>query len=102
MVRESEVESYLRRKAESYGGKCIKILPDYSRGIPDRLMMLPGGITIWVETKRPVGGRLSSYQLVRHRELRALGQQVEVVWSKAEADGLFEKLCADKKKTPDT
>ena len=35
--------------------------------------MLPGGVLVWVETKRPKGGRLSELQKLRHRQLRALG-----------------------------
>lgn len=89
---ESEVERYLRERVESVGGKCIKFLPDFSRGYPDRILMLPHGILVWVEMKRPVGGRVDPAQNVAHTILRRLGQRVEVVWSKEEADGLIRRL----------
>ena len=89
---ESEVEGYLRKQVERRGGVCIKFLPDFSRGFPDRIVLLPGGILIWVETKRPVGGKLDAAQKVAHVLLRRLGQRVKVVWSKDEVDELLDGL----------
>lgn len=93
-IRESEVESHLRRSVESIGGQCVKFIPDYKRGWPDRILIVPGGVLVWVETKRPVGGRLSAAQLLAHASLRRLGQRVEVVWSREDADRLVESLRA--------
>lgn len=39
-IRESEVEGHLRRSVESMGGQCVKFLPDYKRGWPDRILLL--------------------------------------------------------------
>lgn len=91
-VRESEVESYLRRSVESLGGLCVKFLPDYKRGWPDRILIAPCGVLVWVETKRPVGGKLSAAQLMAHQSLRKLGFRVEVVWSMEEVDRLVESI----------
>ena len=91
-VRENEVEAYLRRQVEKLGGLCLKIPADYMRGIPDRIVLLPHGVLVWVETKRPSGGRVSGSQLVVHEMLRRLGQQVVIVWSKEEADELLHRL----------
>ena len=89
---ESEVEGYLRKLVERRGGKCIKFLPDYARGFPDRLVLLPGGVLSWVETKRPQGGVLSPAQKVQHVMLRRLGQRVDVVWTKEQAEELMWEL----------
>ena len=99
---ESEVEGYLRERVESAGGKCVKFLPDFSRGWPDRILLLPHGILVWVETKRPVGGHVDPAQNVAHVVLRRLGQRVEVVWSKEEADQLLKELTSElnKKENP--
>ena len=91
-VRENEVEAYLRRQVEKLGGLCLKIPADYMRGIPDRIVLLPHGVLVWVETKRPSGGRVSGSQLVVHEMLRRLGQQVVIVWSKEDADELLTRL----------
>ena len=91
-VRENEVEAYLRRQVEKLGGLCLKIPADYMRGIPDRIVLLPHGVLVWVETKRPSGGRVSGSQLVVHEMLRRLGQQVVIVWSREDADELLHRL----------
>lgn len=91
-VRENEVEAYLRRQVEKLGGLCLKIPADYMRGVPDRIVLLPHGVLVWVETKRPSGGRVSGSQLVVHEMLRRLGQQVVIVWSKEDADELLHCL----------
>lgn len=91
-VREREVESYLRRRVEQAGGRCEKFIPDLDSGMPDRVVMLPGGVLVWVETKKPKGGRVSKLQCVQHDRLRRLGQRVEVVWTKEQADALVAEL----------
>ena len=89
---ENEVEGHLRRRVEKVGGVCVKFLPDFARGFPDRIVLLPGGVLVWVETKRPPGGVLSPVQKVRDVRLRRLGQRVEGVWTKDQADDLIDSL----------
>ena len=89
---ENEVEGHLRRRVEKVGGICVKFLPDFARGFPDRIVLLPRGVLVWVETKRPQGGVLSPVQKVQHVLLRRLGQRVEVVWTKDQADALIDSL----------
>lgn len=89
---ENEVEGHLRRRVEKAGGLCVKFLPDFARGFPDRIVLLPRGVLVWVETKRPRGGVLSPVQKVQHVLLRRLGQRVEVVWTKDQADDLIDSL----------
>ena len=91
-VREREIEGYLRRRVEQAGGRCVKFIPDVDNGMPDRVVMLPGGVLLWVETKKPKGGKVSSLQREQHRRLRALGQRVEVVWTKEDADALLSEF----------
>lgn len=92
VVREREVESYLRRQVEALGGECVKFIPDDMPGYPDRIVMLPGGVLAWAETKKPKGGKVSKLQKFRHEQLRKLGQQVFVVWTKDQADELVARL----------
>ena len=98
-VREREVEGYLRRRVEQAGGRCEKFLPDLDSGMPDRVVMLPGGVLVWVETKKPKGGRVTKLQRVQHDRLRALGQRVEVVWTKEQADELLADVAAPRSPT---
>ena len=89
---EREVEGYLVRQVEKMGGMCPKF--DSVRGWPDRIVLLPSGVSAWVETKRPVGGVLSSTQLVAHEQLRRVGQLVYTVCSREAVDVLLESLAS--------
>jgi hypothetical protein len=90
---ERSVEQYLRRRVEQAGGRCVKFDPGVGeRGWPDRIVLLPGGLQLWVETKRPRGGRVSAAQRVAHEGLRRLGQRVEIVLSKVEVDEMMHEL----------
>lgn len=86
MELERDVEQYLTARVRAAGGMCVKFSPDSMRGMPDRIVMLPGGVLVWVELKKPKGGKVSEVQRHRHRKLRQLGQQVVVLWSKADVD----------------
>lgn len=85
MIFESDIEAHLTRSVESLGGQCIKLGLE---GWPDRIVVLPHGKLIWVETKR-YDGALSSTQRWRNKILRSLGQRVEVPFSKADVDAIL-------------
>ena len=92
MTLEREVEQRLVRLAHDAHGVALKFIPDNMRGMPDRLVLLPGGVLVWVETKRPRGGKLSPVQAYRHKQLRELGQTVAVCSSLGEVDELIASL----------
>lgn len=92
MQLERDVEGYLRRQVEKRGGKCYKFIPDTDNGMPDRIIVLPGGILVWVETKNGEDENARLLQRVQHRKLRAMGQRVEIVHTKAQADALLREL----------
>ena len=94
-MRERTVEARLRRKVVELGGACEKFIPDDKPGMPDRIVMMPGGVLVWVETKRPEGGRLSELQKHRHRWLAGLGQRVVVAWTPEQVDALVDELARD-------
>lgn len=92
MILERDVESRLGCLVDAAGGACVKFIPEQKAGMPDRIVMLTGGILVWVETKRPKGGRLSMLQRIQHKKLRRLGQRVEVVWTGEQAEALLREL----------
>lgn len=50
---EKSIENVLRKAVEAEGGLCLKWVCPGHRGVPDRMILLPGGIIAFVELKRP-------------------------------------------------
>ena len=77
-MRERDVERLLIRVVKRMGGVCLKWVSPGLDGVPDRILLLPGGQILFVEVKAP-GERPRPLQLARMRMLRELGFRVEVV-----------------------
>lgn len=59
---ERDIERKLRLLVAKHGGHCLKwVCPGWS-GVPDRIILLPGGRIHFVELKRPKGGKYSAMQ----------------------------------------
>ena len=77
-MRESSVERKLYALARRLGGRAIKLQRTGRRGDVDRILVLPRGVTIWVEVKRPRQVPRPEQRRV-HAKLRKLGHKVLVV-----------------------
>lgn len=70
---EKDIERKLRLMVQRYKGQCLKwVCPGWS-GVPDRIIILPGGHIIFAEVKRPKGGRYSPMQCYWADRLRKMG-----------------------------
>lgn len=70
---EKDIEKSLGRMIGRHGGLCLKwVCPGWA-GVPDRIILLPGGRIVFVELKRPKGGVISSQQKWWADKLRQLG-----------------------------
>lgn len=87
-VSEKVTEAYLVRRIKDLGGVCLKYSNPGVVGYPDRVAVLPGGVTVWVEVKSR-GKRPNKVQQLRHEQLRRLGHNVAVVESKQQVDFLL-------------
>ena len=93
---EKDVEQRLRTTVEAHGGRCLKwVCPGWS-GVPDRIILLPGGRIFFVETKRPKGGKPSALQLKWKQWLTDLGFTVLHVYNYEEIK-VLELWLLDKK-----
>ena len=93
-MKEKEIETYLRMRISSFGGRAYKFVSPGNDGVPDRLVCLPGGKVIFVELKT-AGGKLRPLQTAQIRRLQALGFPVLVINSKNQVDELIESLGGD-------
>lgn len=70
---EKDIERSLGRMVGRHGGRCLKwVCPGWG-GVPDRMVLLPGGRIIFVETKRPKGSEVAKLQEKWREWLLALG-----------------------------
>ena len=92
-VTESEkaLEAELRERCKALGWMCIKLTSQYQRGLPDRLILMPGGRVCFAEIKT-TGKKPMALQRVTHERLRALGYRVEVVDTTESLDNLIVDL----------
>lgn len=80
---EKDIERRLRQKVEAHGGRCLKwVCPGWT-GVPDRIILLPGGRVLFAELKRPTGGKLSAMQKKWGAWLIGLGFRWYVIWDEA-------------------
>ena len=86
---EKDIERSLVSKVRQSGGYCLKwVCPGWS-GVPDRIILLPGGRIIFAELKRPKEGKLSERQKWWARKLTDLGFCYWQIWNRYGL-GLFE------------
>ena len=88
-MTEKQLEQKLKKEVEKLGGLCLKLTTPGFTGIPDRLVLLPGGKVWFVEVKK-IDGRLSARQKRVLGDLRNLGfkatwisTEVELEWVKS-------------------
>jgi hypothetical protein len=84
-MRERDIEEYLRSQVKKAGGKAYKFVSPGNDGVPDRLVLFPGGRVYFVELKAP-GKKPRPLQIKQMRDIAALGCDVRVIDSKEGVD----------------
>jgi len=85
---EKAVETYLREQVRKAGGLALKLVCPGWTGVPDRLILLPGGRIFFAETK-DLGKTPKRRQKYVHSRLRELGFTVFVPDSKEAVDQMM-------------
>ena len=88
---EKVLERKLVDKIKKLGGHAYKFVSPNQRGVPDRLCVLPHGITVFVELKT-TGKKPTKLQVLCMDELKALGQECVVIDSSEALDGLINRI----------
>ena len=91
MDRERDVERYLVGRVERMGGMCMKFVSPGNDGVPDRIVILPGGVIVLVELKAR-HGRLNSIQRWQQGCLKRRDVDVRTVWSREQVDEMLKEV----------
>jgi hypothetical protein len=89
-MRERDVEQTLVRAARDAGGLALKFVSPGMLGVPDRIVVLPGGLLIFAELKAP-HKRPRTTQKIVLRWLYHLGFRAVTVDNKITAKRLIER-----------
>ncbi len=92
-MRESFLERKLRLAVAATGGKAVKWVSPGSRGVPDRIVILPEKIA-FVEMKAP-GKPLEPLQEKWFRTLQGLGHKVYKIDSEDDIERFITEVTAD-------
>jgi len=90
-VRERDVERALVKAVRDRGGMCPKWVSPGLDGVPDRIVLLPGGRIGFVELKAP-GERPRALQIARMEQIRRLGYKVFVCDGKELIGGILDEI----------
>ena len=91
IMREKTIEQKLVQSVKAHGGICPKLVCPGMAGMPDRLVLLPGGKMGFVEVKAP-GEKPRPLQTARHRILSWLGFKVFVLDDPEEIEGIVNEI----------
>ena len=90
-MREKQIEQKLVRATKNMGGIAPKFTSPGFDGMPDRIVLLPGGRMAFVEVKA-MGCKPRPLQLARHGMLRRLGFQVYVLDDEQQIGGILDEI----------
>ena len=90
-MREKAIERKLVMAVNAAGGIAPKFTSPGFDGMPDRIVLLPGGHMAFVEVKAP-GEKPRPLQLARHRLLSCLGFRVYVLDDAEQIGGVLDEI----------
>lgn len=88
--RESDAEAFLCKEIRKLGGIAYKFVSPGNDGVPDRLLLMPGGKAIFVEMKTQTG-KLRSRQKIQIERIRERGFTVETLHGKQEVSDFLKR-----------
>lgn len=88
---EKEIEKRLTIKLKELGCLVYKYISPNNAGVPDRIVIYPGGRVDFIELKT-LSGRLSPLQAAQIDKLKRKGANVDVVVGLAGADDYVERV----------
>lgn len=90
-MREKTVEAKLVKAVKAAGGIAPKFISPGLDGVPDRLVLFPGGKCAFIELKAP-GKTLRPLQVRRKRQLEKLGFLVYCIDRPEQIGGIIREI----------
>lgn len=90
-MREKTTEQKLSLMVKAAGGIAPKFVSPGYDGMPDRIVLLPGGRMAFVEVKA-TGKKPRPLQVARHKLLRRLGFKVYVLDRPEQIGGILDEI----------
>ena len=90
-MREKCIEQKLTLMVKKRGGICPKWVSPGFDGVPDRIVLLPGGRIAFVEVKAP-GKKPRPLQIARHKLLTRLGFKVYILDAEDQIGGILDEI----------
>lgn len=91
---EKRVEALLVTGVKRMGGLAYKFVSPGNSGVPDRIILMPGGKIYFVELKRE-GGQLTNLQKRQINRIQKLDCQVDVLHGMVEVSNFLLRLQAE-------
>lgn len=91
VMRESYIEKRFCEEAKKRGMWAVKFVSPGLSGVPDRIVLIPGGRAAFVELKAP-GEVLRPIQERRKKQLETLGFTVYVVDDTERIEGVLDEI----------
>lgn len=93
-MREKQIEQKFVKAVKAAGGIAVKFVSPGFDGMPDRMVLLPGGCIGFAEAKAP-GKKPRALQEARHGMLRRLGFKVYVLDDAGQIERILREIGGD-------
>ena len=93
-MNEKDIESRLRKDVKVAGGLALKFVSPGYAGVPDRVVLMPGGMMCFAELKAP-GKVMRPLQMRRKKQLESLGFKVFCIDSMEQIKDLINEMGGD-------
>ena len=90
-MNEKYIEQKLRTAVKAAGGLALKFVSPGFNGVPDRIVLIPGGHIAFAELKAP-GKKMRPLQERRKKQLESLGFTVYLIDSLEQIGGMIDEI----------
>ena len=91
---ERQIERKLKIAVEKLDGMCLKFTSPGNRGVPDRILLLPGGLVYFVELKSETGKPFGLQEYMAAR-IKGLGCRHLFLVGEAGLNAVIEQFKSD-------